>query len=61
MRCLELIFSLMKCKKNEVFENLVESDFFAILITLIEKYEWNNILHNLIEKIITFDEKHMFK
>ena len=32
----------------------MKNNLFFHLFEFFEKYEWNNILHNLIEKIITF-------
>jgi len=44
----------MKANNKDIYNSLVENGFFESLLDLIVRYEWNNMLHSQIEKIITF-------
>lgn len=44
----------MKANNKDIYNSLVDNGFFESLLDLIVRYEWNNMLHSQIEKIITF-------
>ena len=44
--------NLLKCKNQALLELVVESDLFTYVLDMFFKYEWNNLLHLQIEKIL---------
>ena len=44
--------NLLKCKNQALLELVVESDLFTYVLDIGFKYEWNNLLHLQIEKIL---------
>lgn len=44
--------NLLKCKNQTLLELVVESDLFTYVLDMFFKYEWNNLLHLQIEKIL---------
>lgn len=54
LKFLELLIISMKANNKDIYNKLVEHGFFESLLDLIVRYEWNNMLHSQIEKIITF-------
>lgn len=38
--------------KDAVFEAVIKSDLLETILDLFKSYEWNNMLHNQVEKII---------
>ena len=54
MKIVELYFSFIKMKNSMIEARLCELGFFKVLLDLLLKEEWNNILHNIILNILTF-------
>lgn len=53
IKVMEVICTLVKIQKPQINQALAESQLFKILLELFSKYPYNNILHNLIDKIIS--------
>jgi len=52
LKLVELFVNLLKCKNQKLYMVLRQYNFFNIILELMVRFEWNNILHILIEKII---------
>ena len=48
---LELIIIAMKSNNKKIFEKIISTNFAKTLMELFVKYEWNNMLHNQVEKV----------
>lgn len=53
LKLVELIIIAMKANNQKIYDKLFEYGFFEGLLKLFVKYEWNNILHNQVEKVLT--------
>lgn len=51
LRITEIIGSAIKLNNTLVNDKLAETDVYSTLMELMVKFEWNNILHNIIERI----------
>jgi len=49
---IELIGLSLKTNNPLIYSKIIESDLIEIFLGLFVKYEWNNLLHNQVEKII---------
>jgi hypothetical protein len=62
LKMIELVLLSLKANNQTIVTQLIESEIIKTVLDLFIKYEWNNLLHNLTEKIInqildgTFDE-----
>jgi hypothetical protein len=52
LKCVDILFVLFRCNYREVNRKLVSSHVLALLLDLFLLYEWNNMLHVIVEKII---------
>jgi len=52
LKLVELLIIAMKANNKKIYAKLIEVNFLETLLKLITKYEWNNMLHNQIEKVI---------
>lgn len=52
LKLIELIIIALKANNKNIYTKLIEYQFLEGLLSLFVKYEWNNMLHNQIEKII---------
>ena len=48
---IELISLALKMNKNTIFNAMIESNVLENTLVLFKTYEWNNLLHNQVEKI----------
>jgi hypothetical protein len=54
LKLVELIYNLIKLNKEPILEKIGESNFFAKLSVLLEKYPWNNFLQ--LKSIALYEE-----
>lgn len=52
LKVVDLISHIFKSENSQLITALAQSGVFQILMELMIKYPWNNLLHVLIEKII---------
>jgi len=53
LKALELIIIAMKANNTNIYKKLVECQFLETLLSIFVKHNWNNMLHNQVEKILT--------
>jgi len=51
LRLIELVASIFRLDVPKVSLEFANKDLFQTLMDLIVQYEWNNFLHNFVEKI----------
>jgi hypothetical protein len=51
IKLLELVFFALKANNNKLNMMIEDSDILASMIELFVIYQWNNVLHQLVEKI----------
>lgn len=53
LKILELIIISMKSNNRSIYQKIADCGLIKTLVGLIKKYEWNNMIHNQVEKVIT--------
>lgn len=53
LKALELIIIAMKANNSNIYKKLVEYQFLETLLRIFVKHNWNNMLHNQVEKILS--------
>jgi hypothetical protein len=53
LRLIELISLGIKLEKGTIVDKLTNSNLLETILALFSTFEWNNMLHNQVEKIIT--------
>jgi len=53
LKVLELIIIAMKANNDNIYNKLIEFNFFETLKNILIRHDWNNLLHNQVEKIFT--------
>lgn len=52
LKLIELTSLAIKLNKSAVIEKIISSNLFGTILSLFCTYEWNNMLHNQVEKIL---------
>jgi len=53
LKALELIIIAMKANNTKIYNQLVDCQFLETILNIFVKHNWNNMLHNQVEKILT--------
>jgi hypothetical protein len=53
LKILELVIISMKANNRKIYTKIAEIGLLETLLGLIVKYEWNNMIHNQVEKVLT--------
>lgn len=53
LKILELVIISMKANNRKIYAKIAEIGLLETLLGLIVKYEWNNMIHNQVEKVLT--------
>lgn len=52
LKIIELFCLLLKIDNLYIVEEIAQHNLFIVLLDLFAQYEWNNMLHTLVERII---------
>lgn len=52
LKLIELMMIALKTNNKTICDKIIESSLLETLLMLMTKYEWNNLVHNQVEKII---------
>jgi len=51
---IELLIIALKTGNQKIHAKLAQAGFVETLLELFLRFEWNNMLHNQVEKVLTF-------
>lgn len=52
LKIIEMMNNFLKCKNDVILEKFNRTNFFKLCFGLLKKFEWNNLLHIYLDKMI---------